>query len=112
NSTTTTTTTAADQFKYGFPSEGLSTVSNKWWSNRDSDETKRQVDAGRREEEATTTTPASSLSSLRKRVAAESKEALKHGVYRGYYNNVKTPLDETKRSILHMIFGSTLPAEW
>lgn len=103
-----------DEFKYGFPSDGLSTATYKWWGSSSSDvngstnseeaETD-EVDKNQSEEKAdgsatsvlfneisgnvkqvTETEPQGSglLTALRKRTVEEGKEALKLGVHKKY----------------------------
>ncbi|XP_054817352.1 uncharacterized protein LOC129317052 [Prosopis cineraria] len=123
-----------DEFKYGFPSEGLSTTSNKWWgSNGPADSPSKKADGvdvckhekGKLEEsakeEADTEMPgagkeamktpegAASLTGIRKRAVEEGREALKLGVFRGY--GVKK-LGKRERIMLLQIFSSSLPNSW
>ncbi|GFQ05886.1 hypothetical protein PHJA_002732600 [Phtheirospermum japonicum] len=105
----------SDEFKYGFPSEGLSNISYRWWGNKSADENVVDSkdsdikDANRNEKqpknfEDTT----SSLSSLRTKAAKDGQQALKLGVYRGYSVNT---LDRAKKRVLLQIFKSSLPGE-
>ncbi|KAL9422966.1 hypothetical protein AB3S75_035116 [Citrus x aurantiifolia] len=129
---------ALDEFKYGFPSDGLSTASYKWWGSRSShgndgihkdeseiDEEDKQAEAKADKESATQATgnekssngetesnvdPQGSglLTAVRKRTVEEGREALKLGVYKKYC--VKQ-LDRKERVLLHRIFKSSLPKE-
>lgn len=128
-----------DEFKYGFPSDGLSSVSYRWWGNKsaaenvvdsqksfsgDAEERKQQpegsedtaanlssmeVTEGKKNETDADPKWASSLSALRKRAAEDGQQALKLGVYRK--SHVKN-LDRTKKMVLLQIFKSSLPSEW
>ncbi|PIN25625.1 hypothetical protein CDL12_01628 [Handroanthus impetiginosus] len=124
-----------DEFKYGFPSDGLSSVSFRWWGNKsdsdngadteqgseDAEKSEQQskdstdttvdeeVTEGKKNETDSNTQWASSLSALRKKTAKEGKQALKLGVYR--VDSVKT-LDRNKKKALLQIFKSSLPSEW
>lgn len=124
---------SSDEFKYGFPLNGLSSISYRWWGNKGDIENgscvgdaerkqqpKDSVDSGANLSSTKTTegkkneTDAdsqweSSLSALRKRVAKEGQRTVKLGVYRDY--NVKT-LDRGQKMMLLQIFKSSLPCEW
>ncbi|CAK9176435.1 unnamed protein product [Ilex paraguariensis] len=121
-----------DEFKYGFPSYGLSTSSCRWWGSHSSDgsihgnggedvgENNRQsnelVDEACELLSMDTERSASgadgsnfshqgmgSLLAVRKRAADEGREALKLGVYRGYGVN---KLAKRERMLLRRIFES------
>lgn len=121
------TTVGSDEFKYGFPSDGLSAISYKWWGSRSTDgnedtkkegnaEESKQQSAEPVEESAVKTDKsnvdsfrADSLSDLREQVAKEGKEALKLGVYR---EHSLFKLDLTKRKVLLQVFKSSYPPQW
>ncbi|PNY16281.1 hypothetical protein L195_g012996 [Trifolium pratense] len=122
-------TTALDEFKYGFPSESLSTTSNKWWgcSNRDDcaktipdgaksqpeksggEAEKKECETGKAENSEETPQGSSLLRSVRKRSVEEGREAFKLGVFRGYGVN---KLGKKEKILLHQIFGSSLPKSY
>ncbi|TKY46784.1 hypothetical protein E2542_SST28833 [Spatholobus suberectus] len=121
--------TTMDEFKCGFPSEGLSTTSNKWWGSSDHDDcagTNANGAKSRLEEKAAgeadkvahetgkaenNETPhgSSLLTAVRKRAVEEGREALRLGVFRGYGVN---KLSKREKILLHQIFGSSLPRSW
>ncbi|KAG2394502.1 uncharacterized protein HKW66_Vig0181200 [Vigna angularis] len=120
--------TTMDEFKSGFPSEGLSATSNKWWGNRDHDDcagtsangakTQPEEKAGEAKmvhdetaKAGNSETPhgSSLLTAVRKRVVDEGREALKLGVFRGYGIN---KLSKREKILLHQIFRSSLPKSW
>ncbi|XP_027339850.1 uncharacterized protein LOC113853599 [Abrus precatorius] len=120
--------TTMDEFKCGFPSEGLSTTSNKWWGSRDHDDcagtngdgSKNQLEeqAGDPDKVACETekvenseTPygSSLLTAVRKSAVEEGREAFKVGVFRGYGVN---KLSKREKILLHQIFRSSLPRSW
>nr|GMC80143.1 protein NLP2 [Ipomoea batatas] len=121
------TTAGSDEFKYGFPSDGLSAISYKWWGSRSTDanedtkkegnaEESKQQSAVPMDESAVKTDKsnvdsfgADSLSDLRKQAAKEGKEALKLGVYR---EHSLFKLDLTKRKVLLQVFKSAYPPQW
>ncbi|KAL3502929.1 hypothetical protein ACH5RR_037378 [Cinchona calisaya] len=128
-----------DEFKYGFPSDGLSTVSYRWWGNSNTNGSKDSPSDVSEDIQLNNKSPTNAadcntiastdtekyqnktheicidslgeglLSSLRKRAAKEGRDALKLGVHRGYAIN---KLDRTKRLVLRQIFKSSLPSEW
>lgn len=122
-------TTTTDEFKYGFPSESLSTTSNKWWGCSDRndrvdtnpDETKSQPEESggeavkmeceteKTENSEETPEGSSVLRTVRKRAVEEGREAFKLGVFRGYGVN---KLGKREKILLHQIFGSSLPKSW
>ncbi|EYU30285.1 hypothetical protein ABFS82_13G047600 [Erythranthe guttata] len=130
--------TISDEFKYGFPSDGLSSVSYRWWGNKSGGEnvvdTLQRVDENadeRKEQHEGKVDHAANLSSmddevmtqgkkndepvgllsvLRKKAAKDGLQALKLGVYRGYSDGKN--LDRTKKMMLVQIFKSSLPSEW
>lgn len=127
--------TALDEFKYGFPSDGLSTTSNKWWGSSGPDDSagknpdgaevskhgKGQLEERAKEEADTQTCEtgkdessktlqgAALLTDIRRRAMEEGREALKLGVFRGY--GVKK-LGKREKILLLQIFRSSLPRSW
>lgn len=131
--------TALDEFKYGFPSNGLSTVSNKWWGSSfpegyedicghgaNTDEVTKQqsdnvADNGASSEtvdkeqhgddEARNVCPQGTglLMAVRKRIAEEGRDALKLGVTRSSGIN---KLGTRKKALLLRIFKSSIPKQW
>ncbi|KAK7305004.1 hypothetical protein VNO77_42902 [Canavalia gladiata] len=117
-----------DDFKCGFPSEGLSATSNKWWgsvghddcagTNSDGSKSALEERAGEAEKVACETekaenseTPLGSslLKVVRKRAVEEGREAFKVGVFQGYSTN---KLSKREKILLHQIFRSSLPRSW
>ncbi|KAK9093564.1 hypothetical protein Syun_028475 [Stephania yunnanensis] len=125
-----------DEFKDGFPSNCLSTATNKWWGtdnidddeifeeesiNYDIDKQQTQDSAHLKEDfadAATTDTGTektdispqgtSLLLSVREKAVGEGREALKLGVHRA-----KRPFKIGRREKLLMkVFKSSLPSEW
>ncbi|PHT51703.1 hypothetical protein CQW23_06165 [Capsicum baccatum] len=113
------TSVSNDEFKYGFPSDGLSTTTYRWWGNKSPD---RNEDSKLNDDNAKNNTEqpeniteksecqtsvdsrgTTLLTDVRKRAVKEGKETLKLGVYRGRSANM---LDSTKRKILHQVFKS------
>lgn len=138
STTTKGNSTTVDEFKYGFPSHGLSRISYKWWGSKldggnsqqsqstDTKETQQQpkssaddaansssVDVKMSEVKASSTDVdsqwTSSLTALRKRAVEDGRKSLKLGVYKGY--GVKN-LDRAQKLILVQIFKSSLPGDW
>jgi len=121
--------TTLDEFKYGFPSESLSTTSNKWWGWSDCDDRthtnqdgaksqpeesggeaeKKECETGKAESSEETCQGSSLLRTVRKRAVEEGREAFKLGVLRGYRVN---KLGKREKILLHQIFGSSLPKSW
>ncbi|XWS41047.1 hypothetical protein CRYUN_Cryun17cG0047400 [Craigia yunnanensis] len=127
--------TMSDEFKYGFPSDGLSITTNKWWGNSKSDghevivvdgaesegEDKHQSvekpddmanekhDENGKLEDGIDPQGSGLLTAVRKRAVEEGREALKLGVYRGY--GIKK-LGRREASLLLRIFKSSLPKDW
>ncbi|XP_061350265.1 uncharacterized protein LOC133295444 [Gastrolobium bilobum] len=121
--------TTMDEFKFGFPSEGLSTISNKWWGSNDHNDcagttnpegAKNQLEkraeeinkvACETEKAESRETPQGSalLKAVRKRAVEEGREACKLGVFRGYGVN---KLGKREKILLHQIFRSSLPRSW
>ncbi|KAK9088182.1 hypothetical protein Scep_027264 [Stephania cephalantha] len=125
-----------DEFKDGFPSNGLSTATNKWWgtdniddeeifeeesTNYDIDKQQTQDSAHLKEDfaeaattdtgtEKTVTSPqgTSLLLSVREKAVGEGREALKLGVHRA-----KRPFKiGSREKLLMKVFKSSLPSEW
>ncbi|KAE8678479.1 Glucan synthase-like 7 [Hibiscus syriacus] len=127
-------TKMSDEFKYGFPSDGLSIATNKWWGSSKSDGHEAiDVDAAETEgedkhqsmeepddmandkpnengklEDDIGPQGVALLAAVRKR-AMEGQEALKLGVHRG--RGMKRP-SSGKALLLLQIFKSSLPSEW
>ncbi|KAK7387025.1 hypothetical protein VNO78_27484 [Psophocarpus tetragonolobus] len=120
--------TTMDEFKCGFPSEGLSTTSNKWWGNSDRDDCAGAKAKGAKSQPEEKTGEAdkmthgmgkaensepphgsSLLKAVRKSAVEEGRETLKLGVFRGYGVN---KLSKSEKILLHQIFGSSLPRSW
>lgn len=129
---------ALDEFKFGFPSDGLSTATYKWWSSSSSEGNRSthveeaetdEVDKNQFEEKAdgsaisivsneisgslkkvTNIDPQGLglLTAIRKRTVEEGEEALRLGVHK----HCKRKLGRKKRLLLLQIFGSSLPKEW
>ncbi|KAL0884531.1 hypothetical protein Bca101_008512 [Brassica carinata] len=106
------TMAALDEFKSGFPSKGLATVSNKWWGTGGH----RRQDAGVEEitedgvkDEEAASEKQSSLLAVRKRIAEEGREALELGVSQGFGSNKP---DKRDQHLLSQIFKSSLPKDW
>ncbi|CAN7096971.1 unnamed protein product [Brassica rapa subsp. narinosa] len=98
---------ALDEFKSGFPSKGLATVSNKWWGTGGQRQDVTE-DGGDVKDEEAASEKQSSLLGIRKRIAEEGREALELGVSQGFE---KRP-DKRDQHLLSQIFGSSLPKEW
>lgn len=121
-----------DEFKYGFPSDGLAVVSHKWWESSSDDmscnvsieggeksheqelksEESGDVAAGKgletgKDENDNDLRGTGLLSHLRKRAAEEGKQALRLGVYRGFG---VSKLGTKERKLLSWIFKSSLPS--
>lgn len=117
-----------DEFKHGFPTNGLSSISNIWWGTSSSDSTEGPTveeaekhkpgeawkdvvmteDKPERETEKGYTGVASLLS-LRKRSAEEGRTAVKLGVTRGYG---PYKLNTKGRLMLIQVFRSSYPSQW
>ncbi|KAF3444991.1 hypothetical protein FNV43_RR14684 [Rhamnella rubrinervis] len=131
--------TSLDEFKYGFPTNGLSTVSNKWWgsscpegyedickdgavsvevakqqSDVVADDGGSSVTVGKEQcesEEGTNIGPQGTglLMAVRKRAVEEGRESLKLGVIRGYGAN---KLGRREKTLLVRIFKSSMSRQW
>ncbi|KAL4377080.1 hypothetical protein GQ457_02G018630 [Hibiscus cannabinus] len=130
-------TEMSDEFKFGFPSDGLSVSTNKWWGSSKSDgdevvdvdgaetegEDKHQSielpddmgmandkpDESGKLEDGVNPQGSALLAAVRKRGMEEGREALKLGVHRG--RGMKR-LSSRKASLLLRIFKSSLPNDW
>ncbi|KAG5569284.1 hypothetical protein H5410_059050 [Solanum commersonii] len=112
-------TSVYDEFKYGFPSDGLSTATYRWWGNKSPDgnhDSKLNDDNAKNSTEqaeniaekskchtSVDSTGTTLLTDVRKRAVKEGKEMLRLGVYRGHSAKM---FDSTKRKILHQVFKS------
>ncbi|KAJ8527781.1 hypothetical protein K7X08_015232 [Anisodus acutangulus] len=108
NLTKGTSVSSYDEFKYGFPSDGLSTATYKWWGNKSPDGNKdsqlNDDNANNNKSECQTSVDSTGmtlLADVRKRAVKEGKETLRLGVYKG---RSATMLDSTKRKILLQVF--------
>ncbi|MCD9642654.1 hypothetical protein HAX54_029543 [Datura stramonium] len=115
------TSVGYDEFKYGFPSDGLSTATYRWWGNKSPDgnqdsqlnddnakNSMEQAENIAEKSECQTSVDSSGttlLTDVRKRAAKEGKVTLRLGVHRGRSANM---LDSTKRKILLQVFKSYL----
>ncbi|KAE8655788.1 Glucan synthase-like 7 [Hibiscus syriacus] len=128
-------TKMSDEFKFGFPSDGLSIATNKWWGSSKSDgheaidvdgaetegEDKNQSieehddtandkpDENGKLQDNVSPQGSALLVAVRKRAVEEGQEALKLGVHRG--RGMKMP-SSRKASLLLRIFKSSSPSEW
>lgn len=115
--------TLSDEFKNGFPSEGLSVVSNKWWGSNSCDEADTKEDTEHKpgndpaemksaEENGSNNMDLSGtslLTTVRRKAVTEGREALKLGVFRG--RSIHDTGDR-ERTLLLGLFHSSLPKEW
>ncbi|KAF3572350.1 hypothetical protein F2Q69_00063735 [Brassica cretica] len=110
NASLVKTMAALDEFKSGFPSKGLATVSNKWWgtSGRRQDAGPEITEEDVKDEEAASEKQ-SSLLDVRRRIAEEGREALELGVSQGFGSKRPNKRDQ---HLLSQIFGSSLPKDW
>ncbi|KAL4367538.1 hypothetical protein GQ457_05G016890 [Hibiscus cannabinus] len=128
-------TKMSDEFKFGFPSNGLSVATNKWWGSSKSDgreaaevdgaetegEDKHQSieepddmandkpEENKKLEDDISPQGSALLAAVRKRALEEGREALKLGVHKGC--GMKR-LSSRKASLLLQIFKSSLPNNW
>ncbi|OAY84643.1 Protein RKD5 [Ananas comosus] len=126
--------TFMDEFKYGFPTRGLSSLSNKWWGSGNSDssplkssavkdesqescelsnETSKctmddMADSGT-EDSAATSVPSAVLCSLRRKALEDGRGLLKDGACNGCELH---KLNKRQRLVLAQVFGSSLPDKW
>ncbi|KAJ4980362.1 hypothetical protein NE237_031199 [Protea cynaroides] len=126
-----------DEFKNGFPTEGLAAVSLRWWGSSSPDATEEdfgdEAPAGQEDNQQSSETAGNCsklegekpdqgneksdigpqgtalLSSVRKRAAEEGRVSIKHGESRGYgvYE-----LGGRKKLLLQKVFQSSLPRQW
>ncbi|KAL9660783.1 hypothetical protein QQ045_025601 [Rhodiola kirilowii] len=120
----------SDEFKFGFPSAGLSAVSYKWWessslSNKESsvivNVEAKELECESKESEKEVTPPANikeansnspdpdSLTAIRKRAVEEGRETIKLGVCKR--NAIQKPSSKQKKLLLK-IFGASLESQW
>lgn len=122
-------TKTLDEFKYGFPSDSLSTLCYKWWGSdgyesfcedgAETDEEDRHkseelADDGAKpetgkEENNIDSQGTGLLRAVRKRAAEEGREALEIGAFKGYGVN---KLGKRERTLLLRIFKSSLSSQW
>ncbi|XP_022148047.1 uncharacterized protein LOC111016830 [Momordica charantia] len=124
--------TMLNEFKYGFPSGGLPSLSNKWWGSSAPDETNNEEDAKHNfknvvadgsislidqeksesiEEDLQADLPGTRLlTALRKRSMERGRKALKNGSY--FHAHGVNKLSKRERSLLLNIFKSSIPNEW
>ncbi|KAF8413595.1 hypothetical protein HHK36_001587 [Tetracentron sinense] len=128
-----------DEFKHGFPTNGLSTDSIRWWGSSSPDgseeifEDEAETDhEDKQQSQELADDEANSLivedkkpergnesdigpqgtgllSAVRKRAAEDGQEALKLGVCSSYR---EYKLGRKERVLLHRLFNSSLPSEW
>ncbi|XP_048127606.1 uncharacterized protein LOC115729112 [Rhodamnia argentea] len=126
--------TVLDEFKYGFPSNGLSVASNKWWGSgslgdfdyihatetgrecrtkckdvADDGSSDEKKPEGEKENRDSTLQGSSLLMAVRKRALDEGREALKLGVFRSHHAR---KIGKTEKSLMLNIFQSSLPKGW
>ncbi|KAE8725396.1 Glucan synthase-like 7 [Hibiscus syriacus] len=128
-------TKMSDEFKFGFPSDGLSIATNKWWGSSKSDgheavdvdgaetegEDKHQSieepddmandkpDENGKLQDNVSPQGSALLAAVRKRALEEGQEALKLGIQSG--RGMKKP-SSRKASLLLRLFKSSSPSEW
>lgn len=114
--------TLLDEFKNGFPSEGLSVVSNKWWGSNSGDEEETKKDSKHKSDDATIEMKSQGesessnmnlsgttlLTAVRRKAATEGQEALNLGVFRGRSIH---DIGDRERALLLGLFHSSLPKE-
>ncbi|XP_008784393.2 uncharacterized protein LOC103703346 [Phoenix dactylifera] len=131
--------TFMDEFKYGFPANGLSSVCVRWWGSGSKEDTERTLpeESGTIEEEnkephglsietsrqilkddhpdhstediAAITEASASLCSLRRKAVECGCETLKGGISKGY---TSCKLGKRQRLALLQVFKSSLPDQW
>ncbi|KAK3446263.1 hypothetical protein EUGRSUZ_A01996 [Eucalyptus grandis] len=95
-----------DEFKYGFPSNGLSVTSNKWWGSGSPGDFE-YIDATETETEGEKETSdailwgASLPTTIRKRALEEGREALKCGVLMSHHAH---KIGKEEKSLMLNIF--------
>uniref|UniRef100_A0A1D1ZED8 Uncharacterized protein n=2 Tax=Anthurium amnicola TaxID=1678845 RepID=A0A1D1ZED8_9ARAE len=117
-----------DEFKYGFPVDGLSLSTPQWWGSCSSGSTGKSLQSefpcedeephteksslnspDKAREPGNKSKPVSLLCSVRKRAVVDGEESIKLGISRGYG---RYRLGTNERSILIQIFKSSLPRQW
>ncbi|XP_058095234.1 uncharacterized protein LOC131240787 isoform X2 [Magnolia sinica] len=128
--------TYLDEFKQGFPSDGLSSVSMRWWGSMNLDDAEKipkeeptnivaaeqkshefpsdgEMTEGKperdTEKDAIGPQGAALLSSVRKRAVEDGREAVKLSVARGYG---PYKLGRKERVLLAQVFQSSYPSIW
>ncbi|KAK1301498.1 hypothetical protein QJS10_CPB12g00633 [Acorus calamus] len=119
--------TYLDDFKYGFPTNGLSSEANNWWGSNNSAKGTDEEEVLAKEEgkqppselsdngsknvavDGEPEMGAASLSSLRKRAAEEGRESLQLGIVCG---SKACKLGKRDAILLSQVFGSSLPDAW
>lgn len=126
--------TVLDEFKHGYPSNGLSVASNKWWGSGspgdfdyiDATETGREcrpkcedaADDGSNAEKKPESGKENSddslrgtslLTAVRKRALEEGQEAIKMGAFRSHHAH---KIGKKEKSLMVNIFQSSLPKGW
>lgn len=120
-----------DEFKYGFPSGGLPSISNKWWGGSCPDEINNEEDDKHHfkvvndgftslidqdksesiEEDLQADLQGTRLlTALRRRSVERGREVLKHGNYS--HGQSLNKLSKKEQSLLLSIFRSSTPNEW
>lgn len=123
--------TILDEFKNGFPSDGLSVALNRWWGSVDETEVESEGENGNNKSDSPKGEVVAmeidddaerdnhhdidshlgtcSLTALRDRAAIEGREALNLGVFRSQsFHEIGDP----QRKLLLQIFNSSFPNEW
>ncbi|CAH2038749.1 unnamed protein product [Thlaspi arvense] len=107
------TAAALDEFKSGFPSNGLATVSNKWWGRPGKggrqDAGAENTEDGDAKDDAPSDDKHNSLLAVRKKIAKEGREAVQLGLRQGFGSK---RLDKRDQHLLSQIFMSSLPKDW
>lgn len=125
-----------DDFKYGFPSSGLSTETLKWWGtdshtetaavkddNREASESTNEASKGMTDDEldwgadepeadadgVAATDPSAQLCSLRRKAACDGRRLLN-----GDAGRVQQlcRLNKRQKIVLAQVFGASLPEQW
>ncbi|KAK3163165.1 hypothetical protein QOZ80_1AG0000070 [Eleusine coracana subsp. coracana] len=129
--------TFMDDFKYGFPSSGLSCQTTKWWgasSHTDSaapakdvnnesathDASKGMTDdeldwgadegEGEADDGIVTAEPSAQLCSLRRKAVDDGRKLLNGDAHRGQQEFSR--LNKRQKLVLAQVFGASLPEEW
>lgn len=111
-----------DEFKYGFPVDGLSLTTRQWWGSggdegeeevlepeSTDDDEKSRSDGSFPSSPDESSSAASFLCSVRRQAVNDGEESIKLGVSRGYGCR---RLGKRERSVLVQVFRSSLPCEW